>query len=59
MERYARRPDGQWLLAEARGLDQAIPLISIDGTLALAEVYDRVSFDTPATAADPYGRDAA
>ncbi|MCZ2095631.1 MAG: Uma2 family endonuclease [Anaerolineae bacterium] len=49
IERYLRQPSGEWLLADATGLDARIELSSIGCTLALADVYEKVSFeDSPA-----------
>jgi len=50
-ERFARQPDGQWLLGEASGLDAALHLESIDVTLPLADIYDKVSFEDEETEA--------
>jgi Uma2 family endonuclease len=44
IERFTRQSNGQWLLSEAIGPDSRIQLESIDCTLALAEVYDKVEF---------------
>jgi Uma2 family endonuclease len=44
IERFLRQPDGQWLFAEAVGLDAALELASIGCTLALADVYEKVTF---------------
>ncbi len=49
IERYLRQPSDEWLLADATGLDARIELSSIGCTLALADVYEKVSFeDSPA-----------
>ena len=45
IERFVRQADGVWQLNEARGLEGALELTSIDCTLALAEVYQQVGFD--------------
>lgn len=42
VEVFARQPDGHWLLAEASRLEEAIPLGSIQATLRLVEVYEKV-----------------
>lgn len=42
LERYARQPDGRWLLSEENGLETALHLTSIECTLQLEEVYDKV-----------------
>ncbi|MEM6528321.1 MAG: Uma2 family endonuclease [Chloroflexota bacterium] len=46
IQRYLRHEDGeQWLFTEAAGLDATLVLTSIDCTLALSDVYDRIDFD--------------
>jgi Uma2 family endonuclease len=47
VERYARQPDGQWLLLEVSDPDQTLHLGSIGCDLALVDIYDRVLL-TPA-----------
>jgi Uma2 family endonuclease len=44
VERFVRQPDGQWLFLAATDPARAVPLSSIDGQLALSEVYERVEF---------------
>lgn len=44
VERFARQPDGQWLLGTAAGLDANVHLASVGCDLPLAEVYDRIVF---------------
>lgn len=44
VERFVRQPDGDWLLSEANDLQETISLTSIDCTLALSEIYDKVEF---------------
>jgi Uma2 family endonuclease len=51
VERYARQPDGQWLLLETTRLGDTIQLASIGCHLSLAEAYDRVT-PTPARRRD-------
>lgn len=46
IEHYVRQPDNQWLLSEASGLQEAVQLPSINCTLALSEVYEKVTFGT-------------
>jgi Uma2 family endonuclease len=43
VQRYRRQGERDWLLTEFRGLDEVVELSSIDCTLALKDVYDRVS----------------
>lgn len=45
VERYRRQPNDEWLLADATGLDTSIELSSIGCTLALADVYEKVTFE--------------
>ena len=45
VEQFIRRPDGHWLLAEWDGREAAFPLPSINCSLALAEIYDKVDVD--------------
>jgi len=45
IERYLRQPNGEWLFAAAVGLEAVIELSSIQCTLVLADVYERVSFE--------------
>ncbi len=42
VEHYVRRPDDQWLLSETDDLRATIILPSIDCTLLLADVYEKV-----------------
>lgn len=45
VEHYVRQPTGQWILSDHRGLDAAVAIASIDCTLPLADIYDKVEFD--------------
>ncbi len=42
---YVKQTDGRWLLSDIRELESGVELASVPCTLALSEVYDRVSFD--------------
>jgi len=42
VEHYVRQPDGLWLFSDVSGLDGVVQLPSIECSLALAEVYDKV-----------------
>ncbi len=44
IEQFSRK-DSQWILTDAKTLDTSIQLTSIDCTLALSDVYEKVSFD--------------
>lgn len=48
IERFLRRDDGQWIFTDVTGLDATITLPSIDCELALAEVYEQVTFEDSA-----------
>jgi Uma2 family endonuclease len=45
VEHFARQPDGRWLLAEAKGLQDMIRIGSVECDLVLAEVYEKVQFE--------------
>ena len=45
VEQYVKQADGQWPLFDLRSIDAAIELESIACTLALRDVYDKVSLD--------------
>lgn len=40
---YQRRANGEWLFAEFKRLDQAVSIQSIGCTIALADVYEKVT----------------
>lgn len=42
---HVRQPDGRWLLTDIRGRESQVELASVECTLALNEIYDRVSFE--------------
>jgi Uma2 family endonuclease len=44
VERYSRGGAGEWTLIEFEGLDAKLELSSIGSTLALADVYEQISF---------------
>lgn len=46
IERYLRLDDDTWQLSDASGMDATIALSSIGCALALAEVYERVTFES-------------
>jgi Uma2 family endonuclease len=43
VEHYVRQPDNQWLLSETSNVQDSFSLPSICCSLALADIYDRVS----------------
>jgi Uma2 family endonuclease len=45
LEQYVRQPNGQWLLSEYVTLDAVVDLPSIECTLKLSDVYDRITFE--------------
>ncbi len=45
VEQYVKQADGRWLLSDVRSLESVIELKSIDCSLALCDLYDRVSLD--------------
>ena len=47
VEQYARQPNGDWLYSPVTGRNQSLYIASIDCTLALSEIYDRVEFPAP------------
>lgn len=47
VERFVRGGDGIWqILGPIKGMDQVVPIASANCGLTLAEVYDRVEFET-------------
>jgi len=44
VELYSRSADGRWTLTDFSALTDSVPLASVDCTLSLAEVYDKVEF---------------
>jgi Uma2 family endonuclease len=45
VEQYVKQADGRWLISDVRSLENFIELTSIDCSLALRDLYERVSFD--------------
>lgn len=46
IERYRRQPDGTWQFSGVIGRDSMVELVSINATLALADIYENVTFET-------------
>ncbi len=46
VERYFRQANGAWVLSECSGLEATLPLPSIECTLALADVYEKVELSS-------------
>lgn len=44
VEHFARQADGRWLLTDVDRMADTVSLTSIEGQLALAEIYDKVPF---------------
>lgn len=53
VERFLRQDDGTWLLTDAAGLDASLELASVACTLALAEVYEKVTFEAEDAPEEP------
>jgi Uma2 family endonuclease len=47
LEQYVKQVNGQWLLFECSSIDKVVELPSLGCTLALRDVYDKVSLDKP------------
>jgi Uma2 family endonuclease len=45
LEQYVKQANGQWLLFESTSLDAVVELPSISCSLAMRDVYDKVTFD--------------
>jgi Uma2 family endonuclease len=45
IERFARRPEGQWVLSDHVGTEAAVELPTLGCRLELARVYEKVSFE--------------
>ena len=45
VEQYLRQPDGQWSQTQYISPDDVVQLASIDCSLRLSDVYDKISFD--------------
>ena len=43
IEQYTKQPDGRWLLSDYRSLEDVVELTSVQCTLALREVYEKVN----------------
>ena len=46
VEHFERQRDGRWLYSLRKGVESILRLESIDFSLALSEIYDRVTFAT-------------
>ena len=46
IEHYSARENGDWLLKEYDGLEAVLRIDSIDCSLDLADIYDRIEFET-------------
>ncbi|MGH9932474.1 MAG: Uma2 family endonuclease [Pyrinomonadaceae bacterium] len=45
VEQYIKQADGRWLLSDLRLLESLIELTSISCSLALKDIYDRITFE--------------
>jgi Uma2 family endonuclease len=45
VEPYVHQPGGRWILSDYSQPDELLPLASVDASLKLAEVYDKVEFE--------------
>jgi Uma2 family endonuclease len=50
IETYRKTPDGRWLLSTFDGLDATVLVESLEISIPLSEVYNRVELPMPATA---------
>jgi Uma2 family endonuclease len=46
IERYVRQDNDQWLLSDVTQVDAALELSSISCTLSLADVYEKITFES-------------
>ena len=51
VERFQRNPDNTWTLTESRGMTATLILASVDVSIPLSEVYDKVDFSKAETEA--------
>ena len=45
-EQYVRQEENRWLLSEAKGTGAVITLSAVNASLSLADIYDKVSWET-------------
>ena len=45
VEHYLRRENGEWLMREYDGLDTKFTIDSINCSISLSDLYDRVEFE--------------
>jgi len=45
IEHYTRQASGDWLLREYDGLDKSFPIDSVNCSLSMADIYDRIEFE--------------
>lgn len=46
IEHYSRQPDGSWSYTTYQGLDRSVTIESIGCKLRLADIYDRINFES-------------
>ena len=49
IERFFRQDDDTWVLTNVTGLENSLPLASVDAALSLAQVYQKVTFESEDT----------
>ncbi len=47
VERFQRNADNTWTLTESRGLDATLTLASIDISIPLSKIYNKLDFSAP------------
>lgn len=52
IEHYTRQSDGKWLLHDVKAMDAVLELTSIGCTLALADVYAKITFEADSSSSD-------
>jgi len=52
VEIFRRQPSGDWLLSESAGMEAVCRFDSVDCTVAMKDVYDKVTFESNAVIAD-------
>ena len=58
MELFTRGENETWILSGVTGLESSLTVPSLEMTLALSEVYQRVNFDVPDEDSDDTDTDA-
>jgi Uma2 family endonuclease len=53
VEMFLRQAEGQWVLSESVGADATCHFASVDCKIALADIYDKVTFDVEQAGIEP------